>query len=78
MLDAVLLGEIGKINGLLEDRGSGCLFFFHSFDAQGKRRQRELLIFEFDLRADRLPSENMLGQSETHFDSRETDRRENS
>src|SRR5260370_23161491 len=62
LLDAVLLREIGKINGLLEDRGSGYLFLFHGFDEQGERRQRDLLVFEFNLGADRLTRDTMCRQ----------------
>ena len=77
LLDALLPGEIRKINRLVENCGNGRIFCLRRFDAQGKRRQREFLVFEFDLSAYGLPRENVLWKNEAHFDPGEANGRKN-
>ncbi len=59
-----------------EDGDSGRAFRPGSFDAQRKRRQRQLFVFEFHDGADGLARKEMLGQDETHGDAGESDRGE--
>src|SRR5258708_17411636 len=69
--------KIRKVDRRFEHGGGLGLFCPDGFDAQRKRRQRQLFIFEFDHSANRLAGEDMFGQYEAHGDARERYGREN-
>ena len=58
LLEALLLGEIRKVDRLFENRRGSSAFFTVRFDAQRERRQCELLIFKFQHRIGIAPFGN--------------------
>src|SRR5256885_7738769 len=69
LLHAVVFLKIRKVHRRFEHGGGG-LFCLGGFEAQRKRRQRQLFIPELGHHTNRLARENMFGQYKPHFDAR--------
>src|SRR4029077_4588928 len=78
LLRAAAFRQIGKIGRGLQEHRGGCVLGGYRFHAQGKRRQRQFFIFQFDGAAHRLAGENVLRQLQAHGHAGERDRRKNS
>ena len=77
LLHALMLRNVGKIDGRLEHGRVGGIFSANSFDPKRERWQSEFFVVQLDEAADRLAGKNMLGQFQSHFDAGKSDRREN-
>src|SRR6266478_1719315 len=78
LLHAAALRQIGKIDGRFKERSGGRVLGGYRFHAKGKRRQRQLFVFQFNGGANRLAGENVLRQLQAHGHAGKRDRRENS
>src|SRR6266403_952145 len=78
LVRAAALGQVGKIDRLFKKRGGRRIFGRHALDAQGKGRQGQLFVFEFDGGADWLAGEDVFWQLQAHRDAGKRERRKNS